>query len=349
MEKVDVLIIGAGPAGSSCAAIIAKAGFSVTVIEKKLSIGEPIQCAEYIPKLFLNELNIKRNFISNEISSMKTFINFNESSEMKSPGYLIDRKIMDRSLCLDAIREGAKLIIGSKAETFENGCILVKTKDGNNSYLPRIIVGADGPLSTVGRWIHSRNRAFVNTYQIELYKKGEVNSTKIYFFDECPAGYGWVFPKKETFNVGVGVGVSFKKNPIHVLDYFLEKLHLRKTDGIRLTKGLIPSGGILDTVVRDNVVLVGDAAGLAHSITGAGIPQAVISGKMAGRIIVKSLKNNDIEILKGYDLEVLEQWGDYIGTSQIKREYMEKYWGKENLHDIIINTWVAYKEYYQES
>ncbi len=348
MEKVDVLVVGAGPSGSSCAAVIAESGFNVVLIEKRSSVGEPVQCAEYIPKLFLRELDIKRDFISNEVFSMKTFIEFNETIETKSPGYLIDRMSFDRALCLNAIRKGAKMIIGAKAEGIEDGCVLVRMKKGKNRFLARIIVGADGPLSTIGKCIGSRNRSFVNSCQVELLKKGDSNSTKVYFFDGCPAGYGWIFPKAETFNVGVGVGVKFKKNPQKVLDYFLDKLHLVKKDVIRLTKGLIPSGGILDTVVKDNIVLIGDAAGLTHSITGAGIPQAVTSGKMAGKVIVKSLKSNDNGILEDYDRGILELWGDYIGTALRKRKYVETNWNKGNLENTIRNTWVAFKEYYQK-
>lgn len=347
MEKVDVLVVGAGPSGSSCAAVIADAGFNVILIEKRSSIGEPVQCAEYIPKLFLKELSIKRDFIANEIFSMKTFIQFNESIETKSPGYLIDRKRFDRALCLDAIRRGAKIIIDAKAETIDDGIVSVKTKDGKAEFQAKIIVGADGPISTVGRWIGAKNHSFVNTYQVELLKKGETNSTKVYFFKECPAGYGWIFPKRDTFNIGVGVGIRFKKNPLVVLDDFLDKLYLKKRECIRFSKGLIPVGGILDTTVKDNILLVGDAAGLAHPITGAGIPQAVISGKMAGSVIVKSLTNNDNALLKNYDTGILELWGNYIGTAQRKRKYMKRNWNKENLKNLIRNTWVAFKEYYQ--
>ncbi len=348
MEKVDVLIVGAGPSGSSCASIVAEAGFRVVIVEKKLSVGEPVQCGEYIPKLFLKELNTKKDFISNEIFSMKTFVNFDETIESKSPGYLIDRESFDRTLCLDAIRKGAKVVIGAKAQGIEEGCVSINTGNGDKAILAKIIVGADGPLSTVGRWIHSKNHSLVNAFQIELLKKNDTNSTEVYFFDKCPGGYGWVFPKADTLNVGVGVGITFKKNPSESLDYFLKKLYLEKINAIRLTKGLIPTGGILDIIVKNNILLIGDAAGLAHPITGAGIPQAVISGRIAGKIIVNALKEKNNEILMDFDQEIRELWGDYIGTGVKKRKFMEENWEKENLQETIKNTWVAYKEYYRK-
>ncbi|GAG58935.1 unnamed protein product, partial [marine sediment metagenome] len=71
------------------------------------------------------------------------------------------------------------------------------------------------------------------------------------------------------------------------------------------------------------------------------------SGKMAGKVIVKSLKSNDNDILEDYDRGILELWGDYIGTALRKRKYVETNWSKGNLENIIRNTWVAFKEYYQ--
>ncbi len=349
MNDVDVLVVGAGPAGSSCAAIVAEAGYNVHVLEKRQSIGEPLQCGEYIPKLFLRELNITKDFIENEISSLRTHIDFTEFSETKTPGYMINRIAFDRALSLDAIRKGAKINIGVVAVSLTDGTVMAKTSKGMAHYRAKFIVGADGPASTVGRWMDSRNSTFNNTYQIELLKKGDSAISKVYFFDECPAGYGWLFPKASTFNLGVGVGITFKKNPLRVLEFMLDRLQLRKNSGIRFSKGLIPTGGILDTLVKHNMLLVGDAAGLVHAITGAGIPQAVISGKLAGRIIVKALAENNSDVLKEYEYAILELWGSYIGTSVRKREFMDARWGKEPLETIIKQTWVAFQEYHSEA
>jgi geranylgeranyl reductase family protein len=348
MEKVDVLVVGAGPSGSSCAAEIAAAGYSVVLLDRKTSIGQPVQCAEYIPKLFLKELDLEMTFISNKITSMITYVDFKQANESNSPGFLIDRQELDRALCLAAINKGARLILKAKAQQYEHGIVAAKTEHGHVSFAPQYIVGADGPVSTVGKWIALRNSSFVNAYQVELPKRGKLNSTKVYFFKECAGGYGWVFPKEKTFNVGVGVAVPFKKNPRDVLGFFLEKLQLKISESIRTAKGLIPTSGILDSIVKGKFVLVGDAAGLAHAITGAGIPQAVLSGKIAGKTIVKALKESNAALLAEYDNYVLDTWGSYVGASRRKREYTEHYWNHENLNDLVQKTWPAFKEYYKE-
>jgi geranylgeranyl reductase family protein len=348
MEKVDVLVVGAGPAGSSCAATIANADYSVVMLDKRASIGEPVQCAEYIPKLFLKDIDLEKTFITNEINSMITYVDFKEANESHTPGYLINRREFDRLLCLDAIRKGARLLLKAKAIHYEHGIVTAKTDVGFKSFSPQYIVGADGPLSTVGRWIGARNSSFVNAYQFELPKRGTLNATKVYFFKECPGGYGWVFPKENTFNVGVGVAIPFKKNPHEVLRFFLEKLNLKPSESIRTTKGLIPTNGILDSIVKGKIALVGDAAGLAHAITGAGIPQAVLSGVSAGKAIAKALEQDDFELLSEYDNTVIETWGSYVGVSQRKREYMERYWDHDDFQELIQKTWPAFREYYKE-
>lgn len=348
MEKVDVLVVGAGPAGSSCAAGIAHAGYSVVMLDKRASVGEPLQCAEYIPKLFLKELSLEKTFITNEIDSMITYVDFKEARESQAPGYLIDRQEFDRLLCLDAIQKGARVILKARAVHYEHGIVTARTDAGFTSFSPEYIVGADGPLSTVGRWVGLRNNTFVNAYQFELPKRGTLKATKVYFFKECAGGYGWVFPKDKTFNVGVGVAVPFRKNPREVLRFFLEKLNLKSSESIRTTKGLIPTSGILDSVVRGKIVLVGDAAGLTHAVTGAGIPQAVLSGKLAAQALTRALKDGNFELLREYDGAVLETWGSYVGTSRRKREYLERYWDHEDLPELIRKTWVAFKDYYKE-
>ena len=74
MHTYDILVVGAGPAGSSVALEAAKNGADVLLVEKKKNVGVPVQCAEYIPKLLLNEINISQKSVVQDVYGLKTYL-----------------------------------------------------------------------------------------------------------------------------------------------------------------------------------------------------------------------------------------------------------------------------------
>jgi flavin-dependent dehydrogenase len=91
-ERCNVLVIGAGPAGSCAAGIAALAGVKVLLIDRKKEIGEPVRCAEFIPRQLLSELDCKRDFIVQPVKTMKSFLPDNKMIETPGPGLMINGK-----------------------------------------------------------------------------------------------------------------------------------------------------------------------------------------------------------------------------------------------------------------
>jgi flavin-dependent dehydrogenase len=227
--------------------------------------------------------------------------------------------------------------------------VLMKGSDGALSEVKcRVIIGADGPHSTVGQWIGSLNGDFIPAVQVSVPLVRPLDFTEVYFDSKFYGGYGWLFPKGSEANVGLGMkekgdGAGLRDT----LARFLDRLQGEgKILGScpRWTAGWIPISPVRE-IVKGNVILAGDAAGHTHPITGSGVFQAVSAGRMAGRWAAKAVAEGDFTLLHGYE----EEWRDLFGETHERgyrrRVFMEKEW--ERLGEILPSCWAAFREYYR--
>jgi geranylgeranyl reductase family protein len=348
-ERCDILIVGAGPAGACAALTALEAGANVLIIERKKAIGEPVRCAEFIPKQLLGELDCTKNFIVQHVMSMKTIIDDKQIIETPGPGLMINRNILDQALVQRAKAAGAKVWTGTRAITYDGCCVMAVKEREQIGLKADIIIGADGPNTRVGRWINSINNNLIPAIQARVYLTEALESTEIYFDKGIFGGYAWLFPKGDTANVGLGIKRG--TNPINIqksLNYFLQKLKDQNRITGEITgynAGWIPAEAPRK-IVKENIMLVGDAAGQTHPITGAGVTQAVICGHMAGEHAAEAIKKGDPGIIKGYEEEWMELYGESHEWAYKRRELMENNW--DNLDKVIKKCWVAFKEYYRE-
>jgi digeranylgeranylglycerophospholipid reductase len=159
--KCDILIIGCGPAGSSCAIEAAKYANDVIIVDKRKSIGEPVECAEFVPKLLFQEIDIGKKCIVQEINKIKLFTLKGLVKEFDSPGYMINRATFDKELALKAVNNGVKLLINTRC--FNKNANHLHFMQGPNllTISAQVVIGADGPLSIVGSWINKKQKDFV--------------------------------------------------------------------------------------------------------------------------------------------------------------------------------------------
>ena len=352
MLNYDILVVGTGPAGSSAALEAAKGGAKVLLIEKKRTIGEPVQCAEFIPKLLLNKSEISPNSIVQEIRIMRTYLPSGECFESNSPGYMLNRSLFDKELAMKAADRGADILTNTLCISKKGEKIIINKNGRRKEVIPKVIIGADGPKSTVGKWINSINKDFIIGLQYEVPLTAPQDFTEIYFDHDIFGGYGWLFPKRGSANVGVGIRYSLESKTSKLLDGLLKRVLSKlesedkiKNSPISTTGGLIPVGGPLCTV-KNNIMLVGDAAGQTHPITGSGISQAIICGKIAGKTAVRSIRENNRDILNSYKNEWREIFGEWLEIAYNRRQLLENSW--DNLDTILKKCWVTFREYYYE-
>ena len=346
----DILIIGAGPAGSSAAISAARKGMDVLVVEQRAEIGVPVQCAEYIPAPLVGQLNLGTGFVVQKVSKMRTILPDGATTDMAAPGYMIHRDRFDQTLAREARNHGAKFLLSTRAVGLtEKGRVLLRKAGGEITRInARIIIGADGPRSRTALWCGVSNRDLLPAAQYIMALSTPMNHTEVYLSPDIYGGYGWLFPKGDTANVGLGM----KRNNTHphrihvLLDEFMEKLKKEgkiKGNPLGSTAGWIPAKP-LQKAVYGNILLAGDAAGHTHPITGAGIFTAVSCGRMAGSWAASAAMENNLEILKRYDEEWRDLFGDTLDRAHKKRRMM----GQEcdQFHQIIKSCWIGFREYH---
>lgn len=346
----DILVVGAGPAGGAAALAAARRGARVLVVDRRQVVGVPVQCAEYIPAMLMGHLDLDNSFIVQQIRGMKTYLPGEPVQETRAPGFTIHRNLFDQAMIQAASDSGAELMVYTHAlKRIDNETILLKRKSGQ--YLTvraRIIIGADGPRSTVGRWVRTVNRNLLPGIQVTLPLVEPMDWTEIYFDPEIYAGYGWLFPKAAVANVGVGMKNSNRslKKIRPMLDRLIARLVAEgKVTGIpvRYAAGWIPVAPVRQAV-HGNVALVGDAAGHTHPITGAGIYSAVVCGEMAGRWAALSVEKGDVSVLKHYDDHWKDLFQDTFERASQRRQRMESGW--RDFSRTIKSCWIAFREYY---
>jgi flavin-dependent dehydrogenase len=124
---------------------------------------------------------------------------------------------------------------------------------------------------------------------------------------------------------------------------------LRGIQIVSKTGGLIPCEFYEQNLFK-NVLLIGDAAGHAHPITGAGIFNAVMSGEIAGRVAAEAIERGDLRYLENYETEWRETVGKSLSYGTFKRRFLEEHWDKPGVdfEELVRKTWVGFKEYYED-
>ncbi len=344
---VDVLVVGAGPAGSTAARTAAEAGLHVLMVEKRPVVGLPVQCAEYVPAQILGHVDLPERCIAQRIRTLRTHLPDGHAVETPAAGYVLDRALFDQALCIAAIQAGAKLWTRTRAVERTGPSVLVRRVGELVEVTPRVLIGADGPRSTVGRWIGQTNPALLDAHQVEVVLPNPQDYTQVYFDPAYPGGYGWRFPKGATANVGVGVNPALGGDSKRALQHLLARLEVPPDTIIAHTAGPVPASGTIARLRVDNVLLAGDAAGHTHPITGAGILSAVISGQLAGQAATHAIQEGDTTVLDDYEREWNAFMGGPLRHALEKRRAMEAGWSDDPsaLSDVLRETWIAFKTY----
>jgi flavin-dependent dehydrogenase len=216
----------------------------------------------------------------------------------------------------------------------------------------KVFIGADGAHSAAARSVGQTPLKTIFALQYEVVMPEPQNHVDVYFHKDYEGGYAWFFPKERTANVGVGVIMQktalLLERMDHFLDYLVRSRKLSCVEIVAKTGGSIPCEKPRRTVF-DNILLVGDAAGHAHSITGAGVLNAVIAGEIAGRIAAEAIERGNLRHLENYEIEWQEAFRKSLVYGALKREFLEKNWNEPDVdfEGLIRKTWVGFKEYYK--
>jgi len=302
---LDALVIGAGPSGARAAWNLSKAGYDVSLVEEDDIVGEPCQCAGLITPRTFEYLGYQRPVLK-EMDGARlwgpkdSFLRF-QAPETKA--LVIDRPDLDRSIVEKATDSGTTLLAGHRYLNFrrisEGISATIKGKSGKEEVKTRLLIGSDGPASRVARDAGLNNKREVLAAfgaDVEGYK-GIDNHVDLFVGSElAPRFFGWGIPTSK--NTGrVGLATVLPNRPKNFFrNYFYKGAPSKLLGGAKIinrVSGLIPFG-IRNPSYADNVLLTGDAAGMAKPTSGGGIYSGLISADAAFEIADVAFKKEDL-------------------------------------------------------
>ena len=325
-REYDLIVVGAGPAGSSAAYAAAKNGIKVALLEKEENVAQTVRTSGVTWIDYAKEFGIPEDCY-NPIRTYN-FCSPNNTvsiTDDKPKAAVLDVRKTYRFLADMAKKNGAEIFVNTNVTNVitENGSIVgVKASSPNSEMIfrARMLIDASGFQSAV-----SKSLGLVKQWErfgVGAEYEAEVENVKsdtwwlmvgqMY----SPAGYAWIFPLgKNMVRIGVGVGKPESHvDPTQRLDELIEKGAGPIKDLGKITKkefhyGLIPNEGLSRKTVYDNLILVGDTAGMANPLVLEGIRYAIKYGRVAGDVASKAIKSGD--------------------TSEKALQYYEETWKKE--------------------
>lgn len=352
---VDVLVIGLGPAGGAAAAAGAKRGLNVAAVDRKKQVGVPVQCAEFIP-LPLVRCAQGPGVLAQRITGMKSVLPSGAMTAAPFQGLMVDRAAFDQALAFEAEEAGAVLHLGGRLFELQadTSTAMVRGRQGTLRIRYRLLVAADGPHSPVAGLIGLPMIETVNTRQYTVPLIKPYADTVIWLSQRYPGGYAWLFPKGEHANLGLGADprcAADLKTPLDALHRQLVKEGRVGPGILYRTGGAIPVGGLRERLSVGNIVFVGDAAGLTHPITGAGIAAAVVSGERAAQAAHALLVGGDQDALADYEEDMRDQFGHTIARALERRRQLARAWreGAAAADAVQRRGWIAFREYFDDA
>lgn len=338
---VDVLVAGGGPAGARAGWAAARAGARVLVVERKRRGGALPHCAEFAPRLMALETPVPARARVQAVEGMLTGL-AGADRYSPGPGWVLDRQVFDYLLLEQAARAGAEVWVASRLKGRADSRWLVERAGQTVAVTAGAVVAADGAASAVAGLMGWPRQALLAGVQYTVPLPKPMQRTQVWLDPAYRHGYAWLFPRGASANLGLGCRVQAR--PRRLLDDLRQKLVADGVIGpgvLALGGGAIPVGGLRAELVRDNVLLAGDAAGLTHPISGAGIPQAVFSGAEAGRAAA-ALAGGDRAAGDAYAQALTLRYGRSLAAGLAARQRQEAEWDGGDFAGLMAATWPAW-------
>ena len=308
----DIIVVGAGPAGSFSALQAAKLGAQVTLYEEHGEIGVPSHCTGHVSLAGIKrlKLDLPKEIFENKIKAA-TFYSpsgYPFSIRFSSPvTCVINRKLFDQHLAQKATEEGVELVHNARVDSLliEKGSVkgaLVRKKRNTERVASRVVIDAEGVSSSLLKQagIPSRNRhMIVNGVRAEVDRVDGIEGDTVEVFlgsAYAPGFFAWIVPKKDgTAKIGLGTA---RGNQRDLLRHFIRhhpvaSQRIKQSHITSLVYHPIPLGGPIARAFYNGLLIVGDAASHVKPTTGGGIVMGLTCARIAGKAAAYTVRYKD--------------------------------------------------------
>jgi geranylgeranyl reductase family protein len=332
MSVYDVIVIGAGPAGSA-AAVTAAGGGARTLLIDKARFPRYKTCGGGIDGVTAQAIQDLGVDFEDAVEDRTREVVVSYCGRGPTT-YRLDRPIawmtmrtdLDALLARAAVQRGAEFHDGEAIQEIQADRDGVRVQTDRGGYRARVLVGADGVYSQVAKQFRLNRRPLLyvaNEIELEAEPAAQTawQGRLLVDLSLWPLGYGWVFPKRHHLSVGVGLPKQCARQAKPLVDRLRRWLSLEAGQVIRQRSHMLPFRRPGQPVVRGPALVVGDAAGLVDPNTGAGIGWAIRSGILAGETIGSFLRR-EVDSLRGYQQAIERAFGQEIVLARVMRNLL---------------------------
>jgi geranylgeranyl reductase family protein len=341
LEKYDVLVIGAGPAGSIAAQVAQDKGLSVCIIEKQAlgRDGRYKACGGALAWEVVEELHYPLEKIERVIESLELHHSSGATFSKKGKGAVVWRGVFDKFLTDIARDKGVPIRDDEKLQsiTRNESTNEYKIITSKGVYIAKYIIAADGVYSDTLRglnWPNFAQEDLVLTITHEIKSNPNhiartLGADAVHLFfgisDLIPLGYAWLFPKSDVITLGWGNNLARIKNTKAEFAKFYNLPLVQNSilnNQIQIKRGHLIPVGVRPQIFHENVFAAGDAGGFVDPISGKGIPYAMLSGKIAIESIHRAEQKGKLDQVGGIYERKLDT--EFLAALKIKKQFRFK-------------------------
>jgi len=310
----DVIVIGAGPGGATVSRYLATLGLEVLMIDKD-SFPRDKPCGGGFSQSIIDEFSYLKPRTHDFLKGIaRVGVIHSPNRKIVLEG-TVDMAVtlrtdFDNVLYNEAVSVGVEPIAGTRAKKviIREDHVTIELAGGKSVH-GKVVIGADGVTSMVARETYLNRRwssSSVTACRVcevpaseEDILRRYTEDLKYHFFANLGGqpGYGWIFPKQETINVGLGIVGTHAAGLPTTFDAFIRFLIrsdlLPEESDISSAKGaLVPTAGPIKQTVTDRCMLLGDSAGHVSPLTGGGIAYAMRAARYGAHVIANALEND---------------------------------------------------------
>ena len=323
MLDVDVVVVGAGPAGTVAARGLAREGFRVVILEEHREVGRPLHCSGLVTPRTLKAAGLDEGLVLNQVQGAEIYApNAGPLilGDQRRRALVIDRIGFDRVLAQQAVEAGAELRLGHRVKEVRRhrkGVVTAVVRNRCRGEVnARLVIGADGWRSKVATCLRPQTGELIWCFGAEAYLPDHPRDyVRVYVGETlAPGWFAWSIPvegKRVRLGIGTTVGPKSPK-PRHLFNALRDQFpsHFRGLEVLGYSGGFIPLYHPVP-IHGDSMLLVGDAARQVKPTSGGGIYSAIIAAKAAVTTATKALQEADTsaDALASY----AQQWRKELG------------------------------------